>query len=64
MKEQVSLYNYNIIFWRDSMRGEQLLSDATNLPKQLKKKQVSLLPSDSNIIIAIWTGKYDFSFVL
>jgi len=46
------------------MQGKQLPSDATNLPKQLKKKQASLLPSDDDIIIAISTGNYDLSCVL
>lgn len=45
------------------MQGEQLLSHATNLAKQLKKKLASLLPSNDDII-AISTGKYDFSFAL
>lgn len=46
------------------MQGEQLLSDAINFPKQLKKKQTSLPLSDNDVIIATSTGKNYFSLML
>lgn len=44
------------------MQEDQLLSDASNLCSSMKK-QAGPVPSGS-IIIAISTGKYNFSFVL